>query len=88
MLKTYKYILGLVWLVVLFLVPLPFIQTLTTGLPALYNDQRLAIIWGAVAYAWMLASIYLSTRPHWLDRLIGLPKMYMIHGIMALARWP
>ncbi|MCH4171712.1 MAG: iron reductase [Lactobacillus sp.] len=85
MLKTYRYTLSLVWLVVWFLVPLPFIQTLTTGLPALYNAQRLAIIWGAVAYAWMLASIYLSTRPHWLDRLIGLPKMYMIHGIMALA---
>ncbi|MCI7677406.1 MAG: FAD-binding oxidoreductase [Streptococcus orisratti] len=35
-------------------------------------------------YVWMLVAIYLATRPKWLDRLIGLPKIYMIHGILSL----
>ncbi|ERL65365.1 hypothetical protein [Schleiferilactobacillus shenzhenensis] len=85
MLKRHNFALGLAWLTVLFLVPLPFLQTVSTGLPAIYNDQRQAILYGTIAYAWMLAAIYLSTRPRWLDRLIGLPEMYMIHGLVSIA---
>jgi predicted ferric reductase len=85
MLKRHNYALGLAWLGVFFLIPLPFIQTIATGLPAIYNDERLAILYGTIAYSWMLAAIYLSTRPRWLDRLIGLPEMYMLHGILSVA---
>ncbi|MFR3302337.1 MAG: hypothetical protein ACLTPI_02165 [Bifidobacterium pullorum] len=33
----------------------------------------------------MLLATYLSTRPHWLDRLIGLPSIYMMHGVLGVA---
>ncbi len=46
--------------------------------------KSLPIIAGTIAYVWLLLAIYLSTRPRRLDRLIGLPKVYMIHGIMSL----
>ena len=84
MFKRHDYILGLTWLVILVLIPLPFIQTLSAGLPAVESSESLAIQLGTVAYVWMLTAIYLSTRPKWLDRLIGLPNMYMMHGIFSL----
>ncbi|MCK8627056.1 FAD-dependent oxidoreductase [Fructobacillus cardui] len=84
MLKRYNFSLGLTWLVIFFVIPLPLLQTLSAGLPAIYSSQSQAIYLGAIAYAWMLTSIYLATKPHWLDRLIGLPDMYMIHGIISI----
>ncbi|MGN1407606.1 iron reductase [Lactobacillus sp.] len=85
MFKKHNPTLALVWAVILFVIPLPFIQTLDAGLPAIYASSKLAIQWGSIAYVWMLAAIYLSTRPHYLDRLIGLPKLYMVHGMISLA---
>ncbi|WP_143462079.1 FAD-binding oxidoreductase [Levilactobacillus enshiensis] len=84
MLKRLPYVQGIVWLVVLFVVPLPLIQALALGLPAAYAGEALAIQWGSIAYVWFLAAIYLSTRPKWLDRLIGLPSVYVIHGVLSL----
>lgn len=77
--------MGLVWGVVLFVLPLPLIQTLAAGLPSIYASEALAVQVGSIAYVWFLTSIYLATRPHWLDRLIGLPSIYMVHGIAQLA---
>lgn len=85
MFKRHNYALGLAWLGILFLVPLPFVQTVDAGLPAIYNDERQAVLFGVIAYVWMLTAIYLSTRPRWLDRLIGLPEMYLIHGLLSIA---
>lgn len=85
MMKHHNYALGLTWTIILFVVPLPLIQTLAAGLPLAYSDEFQAIYFGAIAYAWMLAAIYLSTRPKWLDRLIGLPDMYLIHGVISIA---
>lgn len=85
MFKRHNYALGLAWLGILFLVPLPFVQTVDAGLPAIYNDERQAVLFGVIAYVWMLTAIYLSTRPRWLDRLIGLPEMYLIHGPLSIA---
>ncbi|MFC6259674.1 FAD-binding oxidoreductase [Levilactobacillus fujinensis] len=84
MLKRVPYVQGIVWLMVLFVVPLPLIQALALGLPATYASESLAIQWGSIAYVWFLAAIYLSTRPKWLDRLIGLPSVYFIHGILSI----
>ena len=84
MFKKHDYTLGVLWAAAIFILPLPFIQTLEAGLPAIYYPQKLPIIAGTIAYVWLLLAIYLSTRPRWLDRLIGLPKVYMIHGIMSL----
>jgi predicted ferric reductase len=76
--------MGLVWGVVLFVLPLPLIQTLAAGLPSIYASEALAVQVGSIAYVWFLAAIYLATRPHWLDRLIGLPSIYMVHGMLSL----
>lgn len=84
MLKRIPYVQGLVWLFLLFVVPLPLIQALALGLPAGDASEALAIQWGSIAYVWFLVAIYLSTRPHWLDRLIGLPNVYMIHGMLSM----
>lgn len=84
MLKRLPYLQGLTWLIVLFVVPLPLIQALALGLPSIYASDALAIQWGSIAYVWFLVAIYLSTRPKWLDRLIGLPSVYFIHGVLSL----
>lgn len=85
MLKKHRYSFGLFWLIAVFLVPLPFIQTLSDGLPTIYQSEFRAIYYGTIAYVWMLFAIYLSTKPKWLDRLIGLPEMYMVHGMLSIA---
>jgi hypothetical protein len=41
-------------------------------------------MFGVIAYVWMLLAIYIGTKPKWIDRLIGLPMAYMIHGILSL----
>jgi predicted ferric reductase len=64
---------------------MPLLVLLTTGLSPLYASSALAIQFGMIAYCWLLTAIMLSTRPRWLDRLIGLPNIYMIHGILSLA---
>lgn len=85
MLKRHRYSFGLFWLIAIFLIPLPFIQTLSDGLPIIYQSEYRAIYYGTVAYSWMLLAVYLSTKPKWLDRLIGLPEMYMVHGMLSIA---
>ena len=85
MLKKHSYALGLVWLVAIFVLPMPFLYTLSSGLPAIYNRMALPIMLGVIAYVWMLLAIYIGTKPKWLDRLIGLPHAYMLHGILSLA---
>lgn len=85
MLKRHRYSFGLFWLIAIFLLPLPFIQTLSNGLPLVYQSEYRAIYYGTIAYVWMLFAVYLSTKPKWLDRLIGLPEMYMVHGILSIA---
>ncbi|MCH4009898.1 FAD-binding oxidoreductase [Companilactobacillus sp.] len=84
MLQKHRYSLWLFWLIAIFLLPLPFLQTLSAGLPTIYSGESQAIYYGTIAYVWMLFAVYLSTKPKWLDRLIGLPDMYMVHGILAI----
>ena len=74
----------LAWAVVLFVVPLPLLATLAYGLPPIYAGQLFGIEIGVIAYTWMLAAVYLACRPRWVDRTVGLPHMYMIHGMLAI----
>lgn len=37
-----------------------------------------------IAYSWWLLAILLSVRPRWLDRLVGLPQVYRLHGVLGL----
>lgn len=76
--------IALAWATVLFIVPLPFLATLAAGYPALYADTLFGAEIGVVAYTWMLAAVYLACRPRWVDRTVGLPHMYMIHGVLAI----
>ncbi|KAB5607853.1 iron reductase [Bifidobacterium jacchi] len=76
--------IALAWATVLFIVPLPFLATLAAGYPALYADTLFGAQLGVVAYTWMLAAVYLACRPRWVDRTVGLPHMYMIHGVLAI----
>lgn len=39
---------------------------------------------GVCAYSWWLVIVYLSTRPKWLEKLIGLPSMYFLHGMLGI----
>ncbi|MHA5180362.1 hypothetical protein R5P84_04965 [Oenococcus oeni] len=39
---------------------------------------------GTIAYVWMLFVIFVSTKPKWLDRIIGLPSMYFVHGLLGI----
>ena len=84
MLREHRFIFNMVWLIVLLTIPLPLIITLGNGLPAVFGSRVFAINLGVFAYSWMLSAIFLSTQPKWLDRIIGLPDMYIIHGVTAI----
>ncbi|MCI1831950.1 MAG: hypothetical protein LKI88_01755 [Bifidobacterium sp.] len=72
------------WMTMLFVVPLPMLLTLVMTLPSIYLVNATAIELGVIAYSWMLAAVYLGTRPRWLDRGVGLPHLYVIHGTIGL----
>lgn len=74
----------LTWGVILFVIPLPLVQAMAVDLPSLYTSTSLAIQIGSIAYVWMLLAVYLATKPKWLDRLIGLPSIYFIHGVLSM----
>lgn len=42
------------------------------------------VMLGLIAYAWWLLSIVLSVRPSWLDRFVGLPSIYGLHGMLGV----
>ncbi|PVE11802.1 ferric reductase [Streptomyces scopuliridis RB72] len=42
------------------------------------------IFLGLIAYTWWLLSIVLSVRPSWLDRFVGLPSIYGLHGMLGV----
>lgn len=75
---------ALAWVVALFVIPLPFLAALRAGMPAFFADMSAGIGIGVVAYVWMLTAVYLAGRPRWVDRTVGLPHMYMIHGVLSL----
>lgn len=84
MLKNHRKYLNLTWLIILTIVPLPLVITLKQGLPFIFQRDILQISFGLVAYVWMLSVIYLSTKPKYLDNLLGLPDMYLIHGVLSI----
>ncbi|MFT8916620.1 MAG: iron reductase [Oenococcus sp.] len=87
MLKRHEAALYATWLIILVAIPAPLVYFLNQNLV----DTRQNILiysFGVVAYVWWLTIVFLSTRPRWLDRLIGLPSMYFAHallGVLALS---
>ncbi len=75
--------LWVVWVVALIAVPAVFVAALLLGIRRYYLDSWPELVSGVIAYAWMVEAVALACRPHWLDRLIGLPAMYQLHGVMS-----
>ena len=84
MLREHRFIFNMIWLIVLLTIPLPLIVTIGNGLPEVFGSRVIAINLGVFAYSWMLSAIFLSSQPKWLDRIIGLPDMYIIHGVTTI----
>lgn len=81
--KKYQLTTALTWAVLFVILPLPLISLLHRYLvDGLAN--LLAIDLGIAAYVWWLAIIFLSTRPKWLEKRMGLPAMYSLHGILGV----
>lgn len=74
------------WAVAILLLPLPLILLLNHSLIDTPSNL-LAIDLGLCAYVWWLAIIFLSTRPRWLTKFIGMPGLYFLHaclGVLAI----
>jgi len=84
LLKKYPMALYATWIVALILFPLPLILILNNLMNQSAINQLLLIDAGIVAYSWWLFEVYLSTRPLWLDRLIGLPALYFVHSALGV----
>lgn len=70
-------------LLVLGLLPGPLIIILNRQL--IDTPGHLAAIdCGIIAYVWWLAITALATRPRWLANRIGLPTLYLLHGIVGI----
>jgi predicted ferric reductase len=63
--------------------PLPLVLTYDY-LATEPGPLKLYILLGLIAYAWWLLSILLSVRPYWLDRFVGLPSVYGLHGMLGV----
>lgn len=42
------------------------------------------VLFGLIAYCWWLLAILLSIRPRWLDRFVGMPAVYRLHGVLGI----
>lgn len=86
MFKRYPIAVYCTWVLLLVILPAPLVFVLNQGLEV--SSSKLVIYdLGVICYVWWLASVGLSARPQWLDRLIGLPELYFIHaglGVLAL----
>lgn len=63
--------------------PLPLVLLLNAQMDDAAS-LRIPISFGVIAYSWWLLGILLSTRPSWLDRAVGLPSIYALHGVLAV----
>ncbi|VTS14508.1 Uncharacterised protein [Streptococcus pseudoporcinus] len=59
MLKKFTSHLGISWLTILFILPLPFLYTLNNGLRQVQVHSSFRILFGTLAYVWMLTAIIL-----------------------------
>ena len=73
----------LVWAAALVVVPMPFTAIPWATLGPMYRSMLTPITAGIYAYIWMLECVWLGCRPRWLDRIIGLPGIYVLHGVLG-----
>jgi predicted ferric reductase len=72
----------LMWLLVV-IFPAPLLVVMNAQMTDA-PEMKLYISLGTVAYSWWLLAILLSTRPTWLDRQVGLPQIYALHGLLGV----
>lgn len=84
MLKKYPLALYITWIVALAVIPLPLIVLMNSQLIA-DPVNLFAYDMGILAYIWWLVIIFLSTRPKWLEKYIGIPSMYFVHASLGIA---
>lgn len=65
------------------ILPLPLILLLNYGLVETPANLLIYDL-GVIAYVWWLEDVYLATRPKWVERLLGLPGSYFIHGLLGI----
>lgn len=73
----------LTWVVALIVLPLPPVLALNLGLDVSVT-KLVGYNFGVMCYVWWLVAVALSARPSWLDRKIGLPEVYFIHGVLGV----
>ena len=66
---------------VLFPLPLMLVYDAIATEP---ENLKQRVLFGLISYSWWLLAILLSIRPRWLDRRVGLPKVYRLHGFLGL----
>lgn len=81
--KRHRFLVNIIWLILLFLIPIPLIASLVLNLN-MDNRSIIGIVYGLFAYSWMLVAVWLSSRPSYIERLIGLPDMYFVHGVSTI----
>lgn len=70
------------WLAVV-LFPAPLLVTYDT-LAREPDSLKTTIALGMTAYSWWLLAVLLSLRPPWLERVVGLPAIYGVHGLLGV----
>lgn len=63
--------------------PLPLVLTYDVA-ATVPGPLKFYVFLGLIAYTWWLLSIVLSVRPPWLDRFVGLPAIYGLHGMLGV----
>lgn len=83
MTKSQGFIKNFMWAIILFALPLPLTFAVSNGIDPYYQASMLPINLGIYAYVWMLAAIFLASRPQWIENTIGLPSKFMTNGLAA-----
>ena len=74
------------FLLIYFLSPLIPITAIYSSNPLKYNMPTFAItmIFGSLAYTWLIFEFILSARPKFAEIYFGMDKFYRFHGLMAV----
>lgn len=84
MFKQYNASRIFLWLVVVFLLPLPLVATYLLGLEPATSLQKMGVVYGIVAYSWLLLQMYVATKPNWLGQLVGFKLATDMSQILSL----
>jgi predicted ferric reductase len=66
---------------VVFPLPLVLVYDVSAREP---DMLKFPIVLGLTAYSWWLLAVLLSLRPPWLERVVGLPALYGLHGMLGV----